>query len=113
MYPPHAAYDEWEDIRPSEVSPVKGAVRYRLKPVEVDAREFPNDPNADLKELCIWCCGHIESRDGVRGIAIHTPGHIKFAKPGCVILKHVRTQGFSIVRKEDFTDHYERVHGYR
>lgn len=113
MYPPHVSADEWDDLRPGSVTPAKGAVRYRLKPVEVDARQYPDDHDIDLKELCKWCGGHTETRDGKVEIIVPTSRPLKTARPGDYILRHVPGNTFTVVRKPDFSAHYEKVHGYR
>lgn len=111
--PPHTDGLNDEDLRPKPSTPSKDSRRYRLKPVEVDVRRFPDEENADLEDLSRWCNGHVETRNGVRGIAIHTRDHLKFASKGCVILRQPYNGKCSILTVEDFEARYERVYGYR
>lgn len=113
MYPPHHTprrSDHGHHGRP--VSPPSPA-RYRLKPVEVDARVMPGDPEVDIESVRAWCGGKVEVHDGQVCVVVDTDGPVRVAHPGDYILKRPRSGEVYVVKARDFADHYEKVNGYR
>jgi hypothetical protein len=70
-------------------------VRYRKKPVEIEARQFNGSKFTEALEMAEWCSGEVEIVEGVSNdkryvVAIPTLEGTMFASAGDYIIKGVR-----------------------